>query len=247
MLSMSRSLEHKCLHRALEVTNGQVRVGYLHRSSGSCDRNLDVANSVSACLNISLLVLHTDVSTTFCTFRVNCMNARNHQKVIKGGCSTFCRWLLSPIQKNMTYYLLDELNGQLKCTTWIKMIPNTKELGLLAKRSRARMHMVHRCRKLPKALKEWQAYEDLRKTIDDFNETCPLLELMANKAMQLRHWERISQITGHVFDVESDNFLLRNLMEAPLLKNKEDIEVPVILSELTSEFFLSLVWWYRTM
>lgn len=48
--------------------------------------------------------------------------------------------------------------------------------------------------------------------------------------MQLRHWERISKITGHAFDVESDNFLLRNLMEAPLLKNKEDIEVLLVVT-----------------
>ncbi len=82
-----------------------------------------------------------------------------------------------------------------------------------------------RCRKLPKALKEWQAYEDLRKTIDDFNETCPLLEMMANKAMMARHWENIAQFAGQTFDVDSDNFLLRQLMEAPLLENKEDIEV----------------------
>jgi len=99
-----------------------------------------------------------------------------------------------------------------------------------------------RCRKLPKALKEWQAYEDLRQTIDDFNETCPLLELMANKAMELRHWERISRITGHAFDVESDNFLLRNLMEAPLLKNKEDIEVHfcLLVSHLVTRSLSSL-------
>lgn len=84
--------------------------------------------------------------------------------------------------------------------------------------------MISRCRKLPKALKEWQAYEELKKTIDDFNETCPLLEMMANKAMMPRHWERIAQITGHTFDVEADNFLLRNLIEAPLLQYKEDIE-----------------------
>ena len=49
--------------------------------------------------------------------------------------------------------------------------------------------------------------------------------MMANKAMMPRHWERLAQITGHTFDVEADNFLLRNLMEAPLLENKEDIEV----------------------
>lgn len=49
--------------------------------------------------------------------------------------------------------------------------------------------------------------------------------MMSNKAMQARHWDRIAQITGHTFDVESENFLLRDLMKAPLLKYKEDIEV----------------------
>ena len=77
---------------------------------------------------------------------------------------------------------------------------------------------------MPKALKEWQAFNDLKKKIDDFNETCPLLELMAHKAMKERHWNRISTITSHPFDVNSENFLLRNIMEAPLLEHKDDIE-----------------------
>ena len=50
---------------------------------------------------------------------------------------------------------------------------------------------------------------------------------MAHRAMKLRHWDRIADVTTHTFDVESDAFLLRNLMEAPLLENKEDIEVGV--------------------
>ena len=82
-----------------------------------------------------------------------------------------------------------------------------------------------RCRKLPKGLKEWPAYNDLKKKIDDFNETCPLLELMANKAMKERHWDRMAKATGHTFDFESDGFQLRNIMEAPILKFKDDIEV----------------------
>ncbi|XP_070784429.1 dynein axonemal heavy chain 5 [Enoplosus armatus] len=82
----------------------------------------------------------------------------------------------------------------------------------------------NRIRKLPKALKEWQAFRDLKKTIDDFTETCPLLYMMANKAMLPRHWTRLSELTGHSFQVESESFSLRNIMEAPLLKNKEDIE-----------------------
>ncbi|EDV21817.1 uncharacterized protein TRIADDRAFT_59929 [Trichoplax adhaerens] len=82
----------------------------------------------------------------------------------------------------------------------------------------------NRCRRLPRALKDWPAYNDLRKKIDDFNESCPLLELMTNRAMKRRHWDRIAQLTNHVFDVDSDTFLLRNIMEAPLLEHKEDIE-----------------------
>uniref|UniRef100_F6PHB9 AAA+ ATPase domain-containing protein n=1 Tax=Ciona intestinalis TaxID=7719 RepID=F6PHB9_CIOIN len=82
----------------------------------------------------------------------------------------------------------------------------------------------NRCRKLPKGLKEWQAFNDLKTKIDDFNETCPLLELMSDKAMKKRHWERIENLTGYSFDIENENFQLRNIMAAPLLKYKEDIE-----------------------
>ncbi|XP_048253391.1 dynein axonemal heavy chain 5-like isoform X2 [Haliotis rufescens] len=82
----------------------------------------------------------------------------------------------------------------------------------------------NRCRKLPRALKDWQAFEDLKQTIDDFNEMVPLLELMANKSMQPRHWKRMSDTTGHMFDIEGENFTLRNILEAPLLQFKEDIE-----------------------
>ncbi|KAF6020163.1 DNAH5 [Bugula neritina] len=83
---------------------------------------------------------------------------------------------------------------------------------------------LNKCRKLPRALKEWQAFEELRKTIEDFNEMVPLLELMTNKAMKPRHWQRMADVTGHAFDVENEQFQLKNILEAPLLKYKEDIE-----------------------
>ncbi|XP_075877996.1 dynein axonemal heavy chain 8-like [Nelusetta ayraudi] len=82
----------------------------------------------------------------------------------------------------------------------------------------------NRCRKLPKGLKEWQAFLDLKKTIDDFSESCGLLEMMANKSMLRRHWDQIANLTNHTFEVESDTFTLQNIMEAPLLDHKEDIE-----------------------
>ncbi|XP_073975032.1 dynein axonemal heavy chain 1 [Rhodnius prolixus] len=86
------------------------------------------------------------------------------------------------------------------------------------------MEFQNRCRKLPKGLKEWPAFYTLKRTIDDFNDMCPLLELMANKAMKPRHWQRIMEVTKHTFDLESEGFCLKNILAAPLLKYKEDIE-----------------------
>ena len=86
------------------------------------------------------------------------------------------------------------------------------------------MEYQNRCRKLPKGLKEWPAFHDLKKIIDDFTDICPILELMSNKAMKSRHWQRIEKITDFKFDLERAGFLLRDIMEAPLLENKEDIE-----------------------
>ena len=85
-----------------------------------------------------------------------------------------------------------------------------------------------RIRKLPKGLKEWQAFLDLQKKINDFSECCPILELMSNQAMKKRHWDRIAAITSHEFNFEMESIPLKSIMEAPLLEFKEDIEVNML-------------------
>lgn len=50
---------------------------------------------------------------------------------------------------------------------------------------------------------------------------------MANKAMKPRHWQRIAELTMTEIPIEREDFTLRNILEAPLLKFKEDIEVLV--------------------
>lgn len=94
------------------------------------------------------------------------------------------------------------------------------------------MQSCVRCRRLPKAMRNWPAYIDLKKKIDDFNETCPLLEMMANKAMQPRHWERMSKLCKYHFDVESETFTLACVMQAPLLKYKDEVEVLFKLKQI---------------
>lgn len=61
--------------------------------------------------------------------------------------------------------------------------------------------------------------------ISNFNEFNSIVEGMAKNCLQTRHWNNISSLTGFNFDVENPNFLLKDVLSAPLLKYKIDIEV----------------------
>ena len=56
--------------------------------------------------------------------------------------------------------------------------------------------MVKNAYKMTKLKKDDAVAVRLAQEIDDFRETQPLLELAANKALQLRHWEAIFNVTG---------------------------------------------------
>ena len=74
-------------------------------------------------------------------------------------------------------------------------------------------------------MKDWRAFGELKRKLEEFHEICPLLEMMSNDAMKDRHWKRLEELTSHKFDVEAEGFQLKNILEAPLLQYKEDIEV----------------------
>jgi dynein heavy chain len=48
---------------------------------------------------------------------------------------------------------------------------------------------------------------------------------MTNKALKKRHWDRISEITDYPIDIDSEDLRLKRIMDAPLMKFKEEIEV----------------------
>lgn len=52
---------------------------------------------------------------------------------------------------------------------------------------------------------------------------------MTNRAMKDRHWEKIGDITGHIFNIENENFSLKHVMEAPILQFKGLVEDGPIL------------------
>lgn len=50
-------------------------------------------------------------------------------------------------------------------------------------------------------MKDWPAFIVLKSKIDDFNQTCPLLELMADKSMKERHWKRLETLLGMIHNM----------------------------------------------
>lgn len=64
-------------------------------------------------------------------------------------------------------------------------------------------------KKLPKALRDWPAYNACRKTIDDFLEMLPLFQALTHKSMRERHWKDVMRITGHELNLAEDVFRLQ--------------------------------------
>ena len=104
------------------------------------------------------------------------------------------------------------------------------------------------CKKLPKALREWPAYLDCRKTIDDFLDMLPLFQALAHKSMRERHWKEVMSITGELsfiaqyraldkcvcmcvgreLNLAEDTFKLQHLLDCKILDFRDELE------ELTS-------------
>jgi dynein heavy chain len=61
-------------------------------------------------------------------------------------------------------------------------------------------------------LREWQAYRECKKTIEDYLEQLPLFQMLAHKAMRPRHWEDIAKVTGEPVPLLSGMLILNIVM-----------------------------------
>lgn len=82
----------------------------------------------------------------------------------------------------------------------------------------------NKCRRLPKALKEWPAYVDLKKKIDEWTDKIMLVELMIKNSLKKRHWDMIEKVVNTPLLVDDKDFALKDIVNAPLLKNRYEIE-----------------------
>ncbi|CAK0855452.1 unnamed protein product [Prorocentrum cordatum] len=80
-----------------------------------------------------------------------------------------------------------------------------------------------RCKKMPKQLRDWPAYHELKKEIEDFQEVLPLLMELGKPSIQVRHWQQVMDITQKELPIESENFKLQSLIDAQLNEFTDEI------------------------
>ncbi|KAH0574694.1 Outer-arm dynein gamma [Spironucleus salmonicida] len=86
----------------------------------------------------------------------------------------------------------------------------------------------NKCARLPKQMRQWDAYIELKKKIDDFSSVFPVLQLLSHKAIIERHWIEISKITScqQILQVveKPDSFKLGVLLGAGIFEFRDEIE-----------------------
>mmetsp|Transcript_13743 Transcript_13743/g.31844 ORF Transcript_13743/g.31844 Transcript_13743/m.31844 type:complete len:4493 (+) Transcript_13743:136-13614(+) len=103
-------------------------------------------------------------------------------------------------------------------TLWVDVVSGIKEMG-----DEVNTYQ-NQCKKLPRALKEWSAYETLKTQIDEFLEVLPLLQQLSNKAMRPRHWEQVMQLCDKRINMDPEACRLADLLGMGLLQHQEEIE-----------------------
>lgn len=69
------------------------------------------------------------------------------------------------------------------------------------------------CLRLPKDLKEWAAYKDLKLQIERLKEVLPLIIDLKKPSIMARHWQKIIEITGKPLNYENpDNFFIEDII-----------------------------------
>ena len=71
--------------------------------------------------------------------------------------------------------------------------------------------------KLPKQLKKWEAYQELKTELENMDKILPLINALAADSIRPRHWEEIIELTATQIPYSSETFKLQEFLDAPIL------------------------------
>lgn len=83
-----------------------------------------------------------------------------------------------------------------------------------------------RCKRLPKKLRDWNAYTEMRTKLSDLQELLPLMANLAKPSIKPRHWRELcdDKILGVRLPFDKESFQLKHLFECGLLEQKSQAE-----------------------
>ena len=80
-----------------------------------------------------------------------------------------------------------------------------------------------RLARMPKSLRQWDAFKTLKGKLEDFQTTIPLLEALSKDSIKPRHWTELMRCTGHEFRIDGGDFRLRTLLDCQLEEHADDV------------------------
>ncbi|XP_071954985.1 uncharacterized protein [Antedon mediterranea] len=80
------------------------------------------------------------------------------------------------------------------------------------------------CQNLPEKLKDWDAYNEMKNSIQFYLDVFPILHKLASKEIRNRHWLQVMSVTGSSFQLEANVFKLSHILDIGLMQNQGEIE-----------------------
>ena len=82
-----------------------------------------------------------------------------------------------------------------------------------------------KCIKLPKDLKEWQAYKELKQSIEELKLLLPIIGILKRDSVKDRHWDSLNEQTTHRIPYDQPEvFIIEDLTKAKVLELQEEID-----------------------
>lgn len=81
-----------------------------------------------------------------------------------------------------------------------------------------------RCKRLPKKLREWKAYTEMRAKLTDLQDLLPLVGELAKPSIKPRHWRELCNVLKTDLPFDKESFQLEHVFKSPLLTHKEQVE-----------------------
>lgn len=92
-----------------------------------------------------------------------------------------------------------------------------------------------RCLKLPKQLRQFDAYAQLKKKLEDFDKIFPLITQLKCPDLLERHWTELAKLSGNEkwvnYFYAPESFRLSEILKVDLLAIEDDITDVVICAQ----------------